>query len=436
MSYLLHLPNITYCIEVITAMILFWLSLEKRNYPFLRLLIGIPLLAAESLWVGPWLQQQEIHLWFFVVFLTVFGICLFSAKISVWEALFCLSCAYLMQHFASSAYLFLFQMGWLPENELLLKWMYPAIYILIYSVFYILFARSITENGHYPVSTGLSVLITAITITVVYYLSIFTRQLASFMNVDTETASYQIMLGICQIYAMFVCFLTLSILKLYRNELHAWKMLETNKAIWNQRRQQYEFSRENMELMNHRLHDMKHQIAAISQMENGGSRRDAYVHELESILHAAETYAETGNEALDTILTEKGLYCKTHAIQWSCVADGSFLTFMDVVDLYTLMGNALDNAVESVEKTEDEKKRFISVNIRQEKGFALIQIKNHMEGKLHFRENLPVTSKDDAANHGFGIKSIRSIVEKYHGTMTVTADNNIFVLTILIPLSQ
>ena len=109
---------------------------------------------------------------------------------------------------------------------------------------------------------------------------------------------------------------------------------------------------------------------------------------------------------------------------------------MDVVDLYTLMGNALDNAVESVEKTEDEKKRFISVNIRQEKGFALIQIKNHMEGKLHFRENLPVTSKDDAANHGFGIKSIRSIVEKYHGTVTVTADNNIFVLTILIPLSQ
>ena len=436
MSYLLSLPNISYCIEVGLAMILFWLPLEKRNLPVLRLLAGVPVLIAESLWVGPWLQRQGIHLWFFVVFFTLLGVCLFSSRISLREAFYCLSCAYLMQHFASCAYLFLSQMQWIPEEGPLLQWIYPAIYFVTYVGFYFLFSRGMTENRHYQISRGLSLMITVITVAVVYYLSIFTRRLASFMKVETETLSYQIMLGICQIYAMFVCFLTLSLLKLYRNELHAWKMLENNKAIWNQRKQQYEFSRENMELMSRKLHDMKHQLAAISQLEDTGSRKEKYVHELEDIMHASDSYAQTGNEALDTILTEKGLYCSTHDIQWTCVADGSFLGFIDVMDLYTLMGNALDNAVESVEKTDNSKARFISVNIRQEKAFALIQIKNHMEGKLQFRENLPVTSKADVNSHGFGMKSIRSIVEKYHGTMSVTAEDNIFTLNILIPLEE
>jgi sensor histidine kinase regulating citrate/malate metabolism len=254
------------------------------------------------------------------------------------------------------------------------------------------------------------------------------------MNVDTQADSYQIMLGICQIYAMFVCFLTLSLLKLYRNELHAWKILDRNKTIWDQRKMQYQFSKENMDLINRKFHDMKHQLAAISQMENADGRKAAVVQELEDMMYASDSYAQTGNEALDTILTEKGLYCGAHDIRWTCVADGSFLNFMDVVDLYTLMGNALDNAVESVEKSEDPEKRFISVNIRKEKSFALIQIKNHMEGRLQFRENLPVTSKADTDSHGFGMKSIKTIVEKYHGTMTVSTEDNTFTLNILLPL--
>ena len=57
-----------------------------------------------------------------------------------------------------------------------------------------------------------------------------------------------------------------------------------------------------------------------------------------------------------------------------------------------------------------------------------------MEGTLKYRENLPVTSKTDAENHGYGLRSIRSIVEKYHGTMTVSSEDEIFTLNILIPI--
>lgn len=436
MDFLLKLPNISYCAEILIALLLYWLPTEKRDHALARFALSIPLLLGESLWVGPLLQRYGIHLWFFVVAATLYGICLFSTKLSPWETLYCLSCAYLTQHFASSLTLFLVQMGWLQADSALLPLLYGGLYLLVYAVFYLLFARGIPENGHYAISTEYAVLNALLTLAVVYYLSIFTRRLADFLNVDTEAASYQIMLGICQIYAMIVCLLMLSVQKLHRNELHAWRTLETSKAIWSQRKQQYEFSRENLDLMNRRLHDMKHQLAAIAQMESGSAQKGAYVRELENLIHTADTYADTGNEALDTILTEKGLYCSSHGIQWICVADGSFLGFVDLMDLYTLMGNALDNATESVEKADEPEKRFISVSIRRERGFALIQIKNHMEGSLVFQNGLPRTSKRDTAIHGIGLQSIRGIAERYHGTMTVTAENGIFTLTVLLPLEE
>ena len=68
--------------------------------------------------------------------------------------------------------------------------------------------------------------------------------------------------------------------------------------------------------------------------------------------------------------------------------------------------------------------------------FALIQIKNHMEGNLVFQNGLPRTSKRDTEIHGIGLRSIRGIAERYHGTMTVTAENGIFTLTVLLPLEE
>ena len=112
----------------------------------------------ESLWVGPLLQRPGVHLWFFVVAATLYGACLFSTRLSHWEALYCLSCAYLTQHFASSGYLFCFQMGLFRVDSALLPWLYPALYLLVYAVFFLLFARGLTEDRHYAVSPQFSLL--------------------------------------------------------------------------------------------------------------------------------------------------------------------------------------------------------------------------------------------------------------------------------------
>lgn len=78
--------------------------------------------------------------------------------------------------------------------------------------------------------------------------------------------------------------------------------------------------------------------------------------------------------------------------------------------------------------------RLIGLYVGEQKGMLRIRVENPYRGKIEFQNALPVTQKADKALHGFGMKSIKMIAEKYSGVLTVTTDNNIFKLNILIPL--
>ena len=58
----------------------------------------------------------------------------------------------------------------------------------------------------------------------------------------------------------------------------------------------------------------------------------------------------TGNQAIDAILNEKSLYCSQRGIALNCLVDGSAVGHMEYVDIYSLVGNIMDNAIEAVEK--------------------------------------------------------------------------------------
>jgi sensor histidine kinase regulating citrate/malate metabolism len=115
------------------------------------------------------------------------------------------------------------------------------------------------------------------------------------------------------------------------------------------------------------------------------------------------------------------------------VADGKQLEFIDPVDLYTILGNAIDNAIEAVRKLEEPDHRVVSVTIYAKQHMSVLQIENYYEGELHFAGGLPVSSKQDHRYHGFGVKSIRSTVEKYGGSISIDTENHIFLLCILLP---
>ena len=106
---------------------------------------------------------------------------------------------------------------------------------------------------------------------------------------------------------------------------------------------------------------------------------------------------------------------------------------MHVADICTIFGNALDNAIESVSLIEDPEKRLIHIAISHKKNFVLIQISNYCENTITMKNGYPVTTKADKGNHGFGLKSIRYTVEKYHGSLNFALNDNWFELKMLIP---
>lgn len=210
--------------------------------------------------------------------------------------------------------------------------------------------------------------------------------------------------------------------------------LEMLNHLWMQQKDQYDLAKENISLINRKCHDLKHQIKAMRAMF-ADEKREAYLQEMEQSVRIYEVLAKTGNEVLDTVLTEKSLYCEANGIQANCVADGSLLSFMDPVDLYTIFGNALDNAIEGVKGSEDRDRRIIDVLVYAEKQMLVIQIINPVSQELQFdEEGLPMSTKVKDGYHGFGLKSIRHTVKRYGGFLSVKVENGCFYLQILLPI--
>ena len=196
---------------------------------------------------------------------------------------------------------------------------------------------------------------------------------------------------------------------------------------------QYQQSRESIDMINRKYHDLKHQITAL-RGEADPAKRSAWLDAMEQDIQTYEAQNKTGHPVLDTVLTGKSLYCQKHGITLTCVVDGTLLQFIDVVDLCTIFGNALDNAIECAKQLAEKEKRLIHVTVARQKSFALIRVENYYEGQLTFEEGLPVTTKAEPDQHGYGLKSIHYTVRKYGGTASVTTRNQWFELNILLPL--
>ena len=218
-----------------------------------------------------------------------------------------------------------------------------------------------------------------------------------------------------------------------RAELRVKYELDAIQNILQTQYAQYRQSRESIDLINRKYHDLKHQIAAL-RAEPDPAVRSAWLDEMEADIRVYEAQNKTGNPVLDTVLTGKSLYCQKHGITLTVVADGAALDFLDAMDLCTIFGNALDNAIESVRSLPDRDKRLIHLTVSRQKGFVLVRVENYFEGELRFENGLPQTTKGDTAYHGYGIKSIRYSARKYGGQMDVSARDGWFELKLLFPL--
>lgn len=220
-----------------------------------------------------------------------------------------------------------------------------------------------------------------------------------------------------------------------RCEDHVKAELDSIQNILRTQYSQYRQSQESIDIINHKYHDLKHQIAILRQEKNL-DKKEEYLDEIEQGIQNYESMFKTGNNVLDTLITGAGLKCSRRDIAFTCVADGTLLNQIYVMDLCTIFGNALDNAIEYEVQVEDREKRLIHVSVSRMNEFALIHVENYLQDTLEFHGNLPKSTKGDKTYHGFGLKSIKYSVEKYQGTLNVKIKDNWFVIDILIPLQK
>ena len=194
----------------------------------------------------------------------------------------------------------------------------------------------------------------------------------------------------------------------------------------------YQLSKENIDMVNRKYHDLKHQINLLKTQAYVG-KSTSYLEKMEREIRVYETQNKTGNQILDAVLTNKAMICQNKEIELKFIVDGGALSFMEDMDVSALFGNMLDNAIESAEKQREKQKRLIWLYVTKEKQFVRIRTENYCDEKIQFKNGMPVTTKKDRRFHGYGMKSIKSTVEKYHGSVVAAQENNWFELKILLP---
>ena len=115
------------------------------------------------------------------------------------------------------------------------------------------------------------------------------------------------------------------------------------------------------------------------------------------------------------------------------IADGALLGFIQALDLVTIIGNAMDNAIEACLRVPPGQ-RFIQVRTVRQERFAVLSFSNSCDGQASAASDRLLTRKHDRENHGFGLANIRRAIQPYGGEMRWRLDGDEFSLTLLFQL--
>ena len=222
-----------------------------------------------------------------------------------------------------------------------------------------------------------------------------------------------------------VLILTVQHEQLRENALHS--ELAAMDEVLHRQYEQYKRSKEGINLINRRYHELKIQLARIRE-EQDQTKQNAAIAAMEQNIRQYEAENKTGNPVLDTLLTAKTMECQQENITITSVADGRMLGFLTIRELCTIVGVALDNAIAAVRAEPDPEKRLVKVAVYSQGGFAMLRFE-------HYTETAPALDADGLPQ-GTDLKSVRTTVGQHGGSMTLHWENNWCTLRILFPLPK
>lgn len=358
-------------------------------------------------------------------------LCLFDT--SPYNAVFIGCTAFAMQNIAQCLYMLcayargnvpLFTTSLILEPENL--FLFLLFFIIVYVGCYFIFVRR-SAIGENVLNRGITFVLDGMIL-----INLFLGAAAEPKDSDHAMRLFLFMLVARILICVMVLIIQYNIMRWMQLQLHEERL----NRILKQQRDQYEIAKENIDNVNINAHDLRHQINMIMEAVHRGERMESVENGLNDMargIDLVDTAYHTGNDALDVTLTEKARACIAHNIQLSVIADGSAVRFMDDVDIYTMFGNALDNAIEAAAGIAQKEERIISLSVRRSREMVSIHMENTCVEKPEFRNGLPQTGKQNKRIHGYGVRSIRHVAEKYGGYVKFGKQNDLFFVDIYVP---
>lgn len=207
------------------------------------------------------------------------------------------------------------------------------------------------------------------------------------------------------------------------------QMLE---AVVRVKADQYDQRRRALEEIRRKHHDLKHHLLYMAHIPTE-EERVAYANEALETSFGDEQFLQTGNEVLDTVLSISAQRCREHDIRLALFVEAQAMSCMRPADIVTIAGNALDNAIEAQMHLPVAEAREILVRIHGDSNWLYLHFENKFSGVIEWRDGFPLSQKERAYDHGLGLRSIQSAVERYKGSVEIEVQEKVFSLNILIP---
>ena len=393
-----------------------WALDRRRHYisrTFVFLTVGaafIDFLSSRIWTVHPLLQLGGIA----VLYIILIGAIFICFDVSLWSAMFLSSSGYILQNIASCLKALLHHseyFGKLMASTPGVLFMDLVIYGGVGLAAFFIF-RSYTEKGEGQFNNRLKAVFSVI----VLFVCAGIIRMEGILGLPDSASTYGMTDRVYQILcSCFILALQYGILE--RADMS--RQMDAMRELIHQQRVQFETSKQNAQLVNEKYHDLKKMLNDFR-----GRLSNEQIDALQQRIGGMTAVARTGNEILDVLLMEKAVLCTQKEIQITCYASESDLDFVEDIDLYFLMNNLLTNAMEATEKLPVGE-RFITINVSRSGDMALVHMENSCEGPVEMENGLP-KSQGDPRYHGFGMKSVARLVDKYDGSLAVKYMDRVF----------
>lgn len=368
-------------------------------------------------WNSPWLN-------FYVQFFLIFLLSIFSYSGNLQIKLFstCLfNCFWLLGDLLWRE--FISEIQFYTPNTLALGYLLIGFLLLAFLFF---FRNPIKQISRFFIQPGQQILLFLIptgTVIILNYLSFYTYIKNTFL--------------------LYLFFISLNILVFYLYYELA-KGYETEKKVLKYQEQLKlcsHYTETQMKLMDHfhkERHDLKHLFLYLNQLvdeENYSMLHTILTDKITSLGFTATSPSfYTQNLAVDALLKHYSRLAEQYSLDFQLDLNFSPELPVDSYDFILLLGNALDNSFEA-QFLLKEKRPFIHVGIKEQKGLLVIQTENPYEGSLQCLESGQYLSSKKQPGHGYGLALLKQVAEKYNGTIYINTDSQIFRLEIILYLS-